>query len=144
MEHQLSVRFLLEDEDMIMVEARASSCGFSGITQFYTTWEALATWARNLEGFPGDAGRKSLFHGGVLDGYGYLGVAVSALDTKGHCACRVVMESNGGDSADCNNKVELEMGVEPGAVDGFVRELTTLVREKSGAARLQGVEKVWV
>lgn len=41
-----------EDDLMIALQVSASDGFFSGLTQIYTTWEALAEFAEQLQGFP--------------------------------------------------------------------------------------------
>lgn len=140
MTSKLSIRALGEDDGLLTIDSHAVSYSFSGKTQVYTTCEALEKWAGALKELPLEAGQTVAFHAGDRDSYAYLGITISVLDSVGHCVCKVEFESNSTHTWDRKNKLEVEMGIEPNAVDQFALELMAIVHTHQGEACLSGVD----
>ena len=140
MESQLTIRTLWEDDGLLTIESHAASWGFIGKTQVYSTFGALEKWSRELGALSLVAGQTVEFHAGARDSYAYLGVTVAVLDSLGHCVCRVAFESNSTHTWESKNKLEVEIRIEPTAMDRFIVELMAIVETKSqGEACLVGV-----
>lgn len=145
MEFGIVIRVIRADEDgMLTAAVDVASRGFRGVSQVYTTADALEALSSSLRLFP-EGARKSLeFQLGTPDGYGYLGLAFSVADSLGRCACRVRLESNyvpmHGQGS--RNRIDVDMGVEPNAIDRFVFDLQNLLNSKPGEAVLEGIEKL--
>lgn len=141
MEFQLTIQALWEDDGMLTVDSHAASWGFVGRTQVYTTYQALEKWAKELAALSLVAGQTVEFQAGERNSYAYLGVTIAVVDSVGHCVCRVAFESNSNHTWECKNKLEVEIRIEPNAMDRFIVELMTIVDAKNlGEACLSGVE----
>ena len=141
MEFQLTIQALWEDDGMLTVDSHAASWGFVGRTQVYTTYQALEKWAKELAALSLVAGQTVEFQAGERNSYAYLGVTIAVVDSVGHCVCRVAFESNANHTWECKNKLEVEIRIEPNAMDRFIVELMTIVDAKNlGEACLSGVE----
>lgn len=141
MESQLTIQAMWEDDGLLTIDSHAASWGFIGKTQVYTTYEALGKWANDLGALPLAAGQNVEFQAGERDSYAYLGVMIFVLDSVGHCVCRVAFESNSTHTWESKNKLEIEIRIEPNAIDRFVVELRAIVDTKSqGEACLLGAD----
>lgn len=129
------------DDGMITAAVDVAGRGFRGVSQVYTTADAFEELSSRLRRFPEGPVTSLEFQFGMPDGYGYLGLAFSVLDTTGRCACRVQLESNDlpAYGPESRNRVEIDMGVEPNAIDRFVSDLQNLCNKASGEAVLEGV-----
>jgi len=131
------------DDGMITAAVDVASRGFKGVSQVYTTAEAFEELSSRLRLFPEGPTKSLEFEFGMPNSYGYLSLAFSVLDATGRCACRVQLESNylptyGPES---KNRVQIDMGVEPNAIDRFVLDLQNLLNSEPGKAVLEGIEK---
>lgn len=143
MDSQLTIQALWEDDGLLTVDSHASSWGFIGKTQVYTTYEALEKWARELGALPLVAGQTVEFHAGERESYAYLGVTISVVDSVGHCVGRVAFESSSVHTWESKNKLEVEIRIEPNAIDRFILELMAIVDKKNqGKACLIGSDNV--
>lgn len=132
------------DDGMLTAAVDVASRGFKGVSQVYTTAEAFEELSSRLRLFPEGPTNSLEFEFGMPDSYGYLSLAFSVLDATGRCACRVQLESNyfpvyGPES---RNRVEVDMGIEPNAIDRFVFDLQKLLNSEPGNAVLEGIEKL--
>jgi hypothetical protein len=145
MEFGLVIRIVGVDPDdgMITAAVDVAGRGFRGVSQVYTTTGALEELSSQLRLFPQGPTQSLEFQFGMPDSYGYLSLAFSILDPTGRCACRVQVESNYLPSygPGSKNRVEVDMGVEPNAIDRFVFDLQSLINNKLGEAALEGIEK---
>jgi hypothetical protein len=145
MEFGLVIRIVGVDADdgMITAAVEVASRGFRGVSQVYTTTDAVEELSSRLRLFPQGPTQSLEFQFGMPDSYGYLSLAFSILDATGRCACRVQLESNYLPSygPGSKNRVEVDMGVEPNAIDRFVFDLKNLLKNEQGEAALQGIEK---
>lgn len=106
-----------------------------------STYEALEKWAKELAALPLVAGHSVGFQAGERNGYAYLEVTVSVLDSVGHCQCRVAVESSSVHTWESKNKLEVEILTEPNAIDRFVTGLVAIVQTKNqGEACLLGID----
>ncbi len=143
MEYGIVIRVVEVDEyGMITVVIDVASRGFNGSSQVYTTTSALETLSAGLQFFPEDASQSVEFELGTPQSYGYLSIAFSVLDARGRCQCNVRLESNyvlmhGPGS---KNRIDVDMGVEPNAIDRFVSDLKNLHNNKARQAVLEGIE----
>lgn len=143
MESQLTIRALWEDDGLLTIDSHAASWGFVGKTQVYTTYAALQKWAKELAALSLITGQSVGFQAGERNSYAYLGVTISVLDSLGHCQCRVAFESNSVHTWESKNKLEVEILVEPNAIDRFVTGLVAVVQTKNqGEACLLGVDSL--
>jgi hypothetical protein len=143
MESRLTIQALWEDDGLLTIESHAASWGFIGKNQVYTTYGALEKWAKELATFPVVAGQSVGFQAGERNSYAYLGVTISVLDSLGHCQCRVAFESCAVHAWESRNKLEVEILVEPNAIDRFVTGLVAIVQTKNqGEACLLGVDSL--
>ena len=142
MDSYLSIQVLGDDEGLLTIESRAASWGFIGKTRVYTILDELKKWAGDLEEFAPVAGQTVAFYAGERDSYAFLGVSISVLDSVGHCLCHAALESNQTLTFESKNKLEVEIRIEPSAVDQFLLELTTLIQRGQGEAKLIGVYHV--
>ncbi|MGO4479845.1 hypothetical protein AB4Z32_26765 [Massilia sp. 2TAF26] len=131
------------DDGMLTAAVDVASRGFRGVSEVYTTADALKDLSSRLELFPEGPTKSLEFQFGIPGGYGYLGLAFSVLDATGRCACQVRLESNylpayGHGS---KNRIDVDMGVEPNAIDRFVSDLQNLLNSETGEAVLEGIEK---
>ena len=141
MKYQFTIQALWEDDDLLTIDSHAASWGFVGRTQVYTTFEALEKWATELAAISLLAGQSVGFQAGERNSYAYLGVTISVIDSVGHCQCRVAFESNSVHTWESKNKLEIEILVEPNAIDRFVTGLMAIVQTKNrGEACLFGIE----
>lgn len=144
MEFGIVIRIVGVDEDgMLNAAIDVASRGFKGVSQVYTTADGLEKLSSSLRFFPEGPTKFLEFQFGTPDSHGYLSLAFSVLDATGRCACQVRLESNyvpmhGHGS---KNRIDVEMGVEPNAIDRFVFDLQNLLNSKRGEAVLQGIEK---
>lgn len=140
MESQLTIQAFCEDDGLLSINSHAASWGFVGKTQVYTTYEALEKWAKELSDLPLLAGQSADFQAGAPNSYAYLGVTISVLDSVGHCQCRVALESNSVHTLTSKNKLQVEILIEPNAIDQFISGLTAIVQTKTqGEACLLGI-----
>ncbi|WP_305821305.1 hypothetical protein [Massilia brevitalea] len=139
---RLRIQILLEDDDgMLTIDSHVAGGGFSGLTQVYTTYEALEQWANELAALALTAGETVAFQAGARDSYAWLSIAFTVVDTLGHCTCRVALESNSAHTWPGKNKLEVDIQVEPHAIDRFVAELRTLAGTREpGDACLRGAD----
>lgn len=128
---QLTIQALWEDDGLLTIDSHAESWGFVGKTQVYTTYRALEKWAEELADLPLVAGQSVGFQAGQRNSYAYLDVTISVLDSAGHCQCRVAFESNSVHTWESKNKLEVEILIEPNAIDRFVTELAAIVQTKN-------------
>lgn len=143
MESQLTIQVLWEEDGLLTIDSHAASWGFVGKTQVYTTYEALEKWAKALAALPLVAGQAVDFQAGERNSYAYLGVRISVLDSAGHCQCRVAFESSSVHTWESKNKLEVEILIEPNAIDRFITGLTAIVQTKNqGQACLLGVDSL--
>jgi hypothetical protein len=143
MESQLTIQALWEDDGLLTIDSQVASWGFVGKTQVYTSYEALEEWAKELAALPLMAGQAVDFQAGERNSYAYLGVRISVLDSVGHCQCRVEFESNSVHTWESKNKLEVEILVEPNAVDRFITGLTAIAQTKNrGEACLLSVNSL--
>ena len=143
MDSQLTIQALWEDDGLLTIESHAASWGFVGKTQVYTTYGALEKWANELAALPLIAGQSVGFQAGERNSYAYLGVTISVLDSVGHCQCRVAFESNSIHTWQSRNKLEVDILVEPNAIDRFVTGLVAIVQtKKPGETCLLGDESM--
>jgi hypothetical protein len=131
------------DDSMLTAAIDVASRGFRGVSQVYTTAGALEELSLRLKLFPEGPAKSLEFQFGMSGGYGYLSLAFSVLDATGRWACQVQLESNylpayGHES---KNRIDVDMGVEPNAIDRFVSDLQNLLNSETGEAVLEGVEK---
>jgi hypothetical protein len=145
MEFGLVIRMVGVDPDdgMITAAVDVASRGFRGVSQVYTTIGALEELSSQLRLFPQGPTQSLEFHFGMPNSYGYFSLALSILHPTGRCACRVQLESNYLPSygPGSKNRVKVDMGVEPSAIDRFVFDLQSLINNKLGQAALEGIEK---
>jgi hypothetical protein len=145
MEFGLVIRIVGVDADdgMITAAVDVASRGFRGVSQVYTTTAAVEELSLRLRHFPQGPTQSFDFQFGMPDSYGYFSLAFSILNATGRCACRVQLESNHLPSygPGSKNRVEVDMGVEPNAIDRFTFELQNVLKTKQGEAALQGIEK---
>ena len=140
MESQFTIQALWEDDGLLTIDSHVASWGFVGKTQVYTTYKALQKWAEELAVLPLVAGQAVDFQAGERNSHAYLGVRISVIDSVGHCHCRVEFESNAVHTRESKNKLEVEILVEPNALDRFITELKGIVQTKNpGEAGLIGV-----
>jgi len=103
----------------------------------------LQNWAEQLAALPIAPGQSVDFQAGQRNGYGYLGVTISVLDSTGHCQCRAVLESSLGDICRSKHTLEVDILIEPNAIDRFIAELTAIVQLKhQGEASLLGMDSL--
>lgn len=140
MKSQLCVQALWEDDGLLTISSSAASFGFTGQTQVYTTCGELEKWAKEIESLSLEVGHTVEFQAGARSGYAYLGVTISVLDILGHCVCKVSFESNSIQTWERKNKLEIEIGIEPSALDRFVPELMAIVHTHQGEACLLGID----
>lgn len=143
MEFGIVIRVVeVDDHGLLTVVIDVASRGFSGSSQVYTTASMLGTLSAGLQCFPKDASQSVEFELGTPQGYGYLSIAFSVLDARGRCQCRVRLESNYAPTHGpaSKNRIEVDMGVEPAAIDRFVSDLTNLHNNKARVAVLEGIE----
>ncbi len=141
MDSYLLIRLLGNDDGLLTLESCATSWGFTGKTQVYTSFEELKKWAGGLERLALVAGQTAAFYAGERDSYAFLGITISVLDSVGHCVCHVGIESNRTLTFESKNKLEVEFRTDPSAMDKFLLELTTLVQTGHGEASLLGVDQ---
>lgn len=143
MDSQLTIRALWEDDGLLTIDSHAASWGFIGKTQVYTTYEALEKWAKELGSLRLVAGQTVEFYAGERNSYAYLGVTIAVLDLVGHCVCRVAFESSSVHTWESKNKLEVEIRIEPNAIDRFIAGLMAIVEMKNqGEACLLGVDSL--
>lgn len=143
MESQLTIQALWEDDGLLTIESHAASWGFVGKTQVYTTYTALEKWANELAALPLVAGHSVRFQAGERNGYAYLGVTISVLDSAGRCQCSVSFESSPAHTWESKNKLEVGILIEPNAIDRFVTGLMAIVQTKNQSeACLLGADNV--
>lgn len=143
MKSQLTIQALWEDDGLLTIDSHAASWGFVGKTQVYSNYEALEKWAKDLAALPLVAGQSVGFQAGQRNSYAYLGVTISVLDSAGHCQCRVALESNATHTRESKNKLEVEILIEPNAIDRFVTGLMAIIQTKNrGEACLLGVDSL--
>jgi hypothetical protein len=131
------------DDGMLTAVVDVASRGFRGVSQVYTTADALAELSSRLRLFPEGPTKSLEFQFGMPGGYGYLSLAFSILDATGRCTCQVRLESNylPAYGPGSKNRIDIDMGVEPNAIDRFVSDLHNLLKSETGKAVLEGVEK---
>lgn len=144
MEYGIVMRIVgVEDDGMLTVAIDVSSGGFRGSSQLYTIAPELAQFCADLRRFPDGTGRPLEFRLGVPDSYAYFGARFALLDARGRWQCRVWLESNyipihGPGS---KNRMDVEMAIEPNAIDRFASDLDNMLSSKTGEAVLEGIGK---
>ena len=138
---RFSIRVIWQDDDLVEIEAAACIEHFSGLTQVYTTYNELRKLAASLAGFPMTAASRVAFSAGKPDSYSFLGVDFYCIDSAGHAAAQITIESNVPTDyrPEEKHRVRLEMQFEPVALDEFLRGLQRLISAQAGDAVLPGI-----
>ncbi len=126
---------------MFELRISASNTNFSGKTEVYDQSKTLSEFAWSLKDFPNN--NETLFYeNGKRDDYAFFSMKLYAIDTSGRIGVSINLESNTStdDRKEEKNKVELEIIVEPAAIDNFQRELVHLAWQQVGIAILYGAD----
>jgi hypothetical protein len=135
----LDLNIIWKDNDMFEVKVTASNGRFSGVTEVYDTPDSLLSFAKTLKGYPKD--NDILFYeAGKKDSYAYYSMKFYTIDNYGHVGVLVCIEENVSTKfrAEEKDKINLELLVEPSAIDIFQRELIHIAQEQAGNATLIG------
>lgn len=135
----IEFRIIWKDELMIELDINASNGDFSGRTQVYDQPHNLFEFAEKLKDYPKDAKNLS-YEIGVKNGYAYFLMSLYPIDNFGHIGVKVEVESGVASNSKEKekNKLQMEIIVEPNAIDNFQRELSDLSKREEGTAILHG------
>jgi hypothetical protein len=142
MEYGLVMRVVqVDDYGLLSVLVDVTSRGFRGSSQLYTTASALEELSADLQCFPEDASQSLEFELGTQE-LGYLGLTFSVLNAVGRCKCQVRLASNYAPTPglESKNRIDVDMGVEPNAIDRFVSDLKNLHNNQAREAVLEGID----
>lgn len=142
MEFGIVIRVVEVDSyGLFTVVIDVTSRGFSGSSMVYTTASALQTLSTGLQFFPEAASQSIKFELGTPQAYGYLSIAFSVLDARGLCECHLRLASNyvSMHGPGSQNRIDVDMGIEPNAIDRFVSDLQNLYNNKAREAVLEGI-----
>ena len=134
----LSVRVVYEDlPDLIEIEARVHSGGWSGVTRAYTHPASLAEEARGLLAWTARPRDEFSLDVGADTGIGGLRLRWYPVDRAGHLAChiQVATRETGGRPEEVW-RLSLEMPTEAASVERFARQLVAAAETLTGEARL--------
>jgi hypothetical protein len=128
MESSHSIWLLGNDDCLLTIDICATSWGFTGKTQVYTSFEELKKWAGEIKRFALGAGQTAPVYASGRDSFGFLEITISVLDSVGHWVGHIALEPNRTLTFENKHKLEVEFRIEPSAVDKFLLELITLPR----------------
>lgn len=132
----------IDEHDVLHLDVQAEGEGFRGATQCYTNGATVLAWADELAHFRGQPGETVRFGDGPDGTHTDFGANLFAADRLGHWAMRMRLALHLQFPASASHYLaEIEIGVEPQALDRFVLELRELVRQRSGAACLKGRDR---
>lgn len=125
--------------DVLQLEVQAEGEGFRGVTRIYSSGDALLAWAAALADFRGQFGETVYFGDRPEAGRADFASEVFAADAVGHWALRTrLVLSAGSTGSSIRYQAEIEIGLEPQAVDRFIVELRQLAQQRRGTAYLSG------
>ena len=141
MQPQLSLSVIWQDDDVVELQAAASSQHFAGLTQVYTTYAALREWHTALQGFPRASTSRITFTAGGEGAYSCFHADFYCINAVGHIAAQITLESNVATEhrPEEKQRVQLELPFEPAALDEFISALDALIKAESGEAILRGL-----
>ena len=130
--HFVKLKVIWVDDELIEVRIEASNKWFSGITDMYLT-DRFPEFVQNLKGYPKDLSDTNLSYEYVL----YNSFSINFCITSGKVRMGVEIID---DPSDGNNRVHLEMYVEPASIDNFQKQLVSILKNRAGEALLIGFE----
>ena len=137
MTHLIEIASVWEDSSLFEVRVRASNGQFSGEALCYTTREEVGAWGDKLLGFPRATNDKLNFGTYGNDTHSFFTLAFGCTDGSGHVNARVLISEIEmlPDSSTNVQSAELDLEVEPAAIDIFARGLQALSKSKLGEVR---------
>lgn len=137
----LRVEVIWKDELMFELKVNCSNGRYSGSTEVYETKESLLPFANSLNGFPFQ-GEELLHECGEKNGYAFFKMRFYKIGLTGIVGVQLNLEENV--ATECQkeekDKLEMELIVEPNAIDSFQKELKKLAMTESGSAILIGIK----
>ena len=139
LESFLKLQVIWKDEYMFELKVTASNGRYLGTTEVYDTPEEVLKFAQTLIGFPGD-NHDLLYETGFKNGQASFTMHFYCIDYAGHIGVEIILEDTGATefNRDSQNKIKIEIIVEPNAIDNFQKELSRLASRQEGIAILFG------
>lgn len=146
----LTLRVVYKDlPDLIEVEARVATDGWSGVTRAYTSPQALGKAARELREWaerPIDRQRgerpakEFVLEAGADAGVGWLSIRCYLIHRVDRLACQVRMatSANDNDKLDDVWRLNVEFCTDPSMVECFAQQLASLAETRREEATLTG------
>jgi len=135
----LKLQVVRKDEHMFKLKVTASNGRYFGTTDVYDKSEPILKFAHTLTGFPHD-NSDLLYESGVEKGYASFSMHFYCIDNAKHIGVEVNLEDKirSEFSHEEKNKIQLEIIVEPKAINNFQKELSQLAAKREGIAILYG------
>jgi hypothetical protein len=139
----LRLEVIWKDPDMIELRVDANNGRFSGWTNVYDVSDDLYEFAVKLNGLP-RLKERLIYKCGDINDTSFFKMEYYPINESGRIG--VFVSLNNGESAEYRfenapiEKLELELIVEPNAIDNFQKELIHLAKSESGVAELKGMQ----
>ena len=130
--HFVKMKVIWVDDELIEVRIEISNKWFSGIGDVYLT-DSFAEFVQNLKGYPKDLSDNDLSYEYVQ----YNSFSINFFIKYGKVRLGVEIID---DPSDGNNRIHLEMYVEPASIDTFQKQLVSILKNRDGEALLIGFE----
>ena len=136
--HNLTIRVVYEDDDMIEIAADLVADGWGGSTTAYTTRDKIARFTRDLYRFNKELSGEASLEAGADNGIGLVALRFYTLDRSRHVACHVRLASSrtSGLRPETIYKLAIELTTEPHFIGEFVYSLDRLARSDTDVAAL--------
>jgi len=137
----LILEVIWKDEHMFELKVNCSNGRYSGTTEVYETKESLLPFVNLLDGYPFQGG-ELIHECGKQDSYAFFKMRLYKIGVTGIVGVQINLEENVATEyrKEEKHKLEMELIVEPNAIDSFQKELKTLAMTESGTAILKGIK----
>lgn len=137
----LNLEVIWKDEHMFELKVNCSNGRYSGITEVYDTKKSLLPFAISLDGYPFQ-GEELIYECGKQDSYAFFKMRFYKIGITGIVGVQINLEENVPTEyrQEEKGKLEMELIVEPNAIDSFQKELKKLAMTESGSAFLKGIK----
>lgn len=137
----LTLEVIWKDEHMFELKVNCNNGRYSGTTEVYETKESLLPFANSLDGYPFQGG-ELMHECGKQDSYAFFKMRFYKIGVTGRVGVQINLEGNVATEyrEEEKDKLEMELIVEPNAIDSFQKELKKLAMTESGSAILNGIK----
>ena len=137
----LTIELVWEDTDLEELSISANNGQFSGTVKVYFAQGDVQLLANSIRGFPKTTSQQETFTGGNETDYPFAKLVFRCADGTGHPSVHVALAETVYHQGRrwVDNRVELELPFETGALDDFCRELDLVARREIKRAVLRGI-----